>query len=86
MFAVVNHLHLTIPVEQLRQGVEDEAIPLLAAVEGFRGFYFVQEAPDRAIVILMWESGESAAKGAQLFGPTWFAKHIAPNLASCWIS
>jgi hypothetical protein len=82
MFAVVNHLHLNIPVDQLRSGLEQEGVPILAKLPGFKGINFVKVADDRAIVILYWDSAASADNGARTFGPTWFARNIAPHLAS----
>jgi hypothetical protein len=82
MYAVVNHLHFSRPADSFKQELEAEGLPLLASLAGFKGFYFVRSAEDRAIVILLWESAETAQLGAQTFGPTWFARHIAPHLAS----
>jgi heme-degrading monooxygenase HmoA len=82
MYAVVNHLHLSKPIDTFQSGLETEGMPLLASLPGFQNFYFVRVAEDRAIVILLWESAEAAERGARTFGPTWFAKHIAPHLAS----
>ena len=82
MFAVVNHLHFTKPVEAFHSSLEAEGLPLLASLPGFHDFYFVRSAEDRAIVIILWDSAEAAEQGARTFGPTWFAKHIAPYLAS----
>jgi heme-degrading monooxygenase HmoA len=82
MYAVVNHLHLSIPVDQIVEGMEREAIPLLKGLPGFQGINLVKVASDRAIVILFWDSAANADNGAKTFGPTWFAKNIAPYLAS----
>jgi hypothetical protein len=82
MYVVINHIHLTVPVEQLRQPLEMECVPILAAQPGFAGFAFVREADDRAVVIIYWESRDAAMNGSRVFGPTWFAQHIAPLLAS----
>jgi hypothetical protein len=82
VFAVVNHLHLSIPVDQLRASVESEGLPLLSSLPGFRGFYFVKAAEDRAIVVILWDNAADADNGAKTFGPTWFATGIAPHLAS----
>lgn len=82
MHAVINHLHFTKPAEEFRAPLEEEGLPLLASLPGFRGFYFVKEAEDRAAVILLWEDAASAQAGARAFGPTWFAANIAPALAS----
>jgi heme-degrading monooxygenase HmoA len=82
MYAVVNHLHLSIPVDQIVGGMEREAIPLLKGLPGFRGINLVKVASDRAIVVLFWDSAANADNGAKTFGPTWFAKNIAPYLAS----
>jgi heme-degrading monooxygenase HmoA len=81
MYAVVNHLHLNIPVDQLRPGIVEEAIPLLASMPGFLDFYFVKVADDRATILLFWDSAANAENGAKTFGPTWFARNIAPYLA-----
>lgn len=82
MYAVTNHLHLTIPVDRLRPGLEQEARSLLENQPGFQGLYFVKNADDQATVILLWETAGDADNGAKAFGPTWFAKNIAPYLAS----
>jgi heme-degrading monooxygenase HmoA len=82
MYAVVNHLHLNIPVEDLVEPLEREGAPLLASQPGFLGFHLVKAGENHAIVVLLWESLEAAQKGAATFGPTWFAKNIAPQLAS----
>lgn len=81
MYAVVNHLHFSSPATDFVPGLQEEGVHILAAQPGFEGFYFVKEADDRGIVIILWASAEAAANGAKVFGPTWFARHIAPNLA-----
>lgn len=82
MHAVVNHLHFSKPVDDFRQAVEQEGLPLLSSLPGFRDFLFVKVADDRAVVILVWQDAASAENGAKVFGPTWFAKNFAPYLAS----
>jgi heme-degrading monooxygenase HmoA len=82
MFAGVNHLQLSKPVDSFRSALEDEGLPILAREPGFRDFYFVRAAEDRAIVIILWDNAEAADRGARAFGPIWFATHIAPYLAS----
>lgn len=82
MFAVVNHLQFTKSVDDLREVVVSGGLPLLQSLPGFQNFYFVKTTPDRAIVILIWQDAASAENGAKTFGPTWFAKHFAPYLAS----
>jgi hypothetical protein len=62
--------------------LEQGGILLIESQPGFRGFYFVKNAEDRATVVLLWESASDADNGAKAFGPTWFAKNIAPYLAS----
>jgi hypothetical protein len=82
MYAVVNHLHFSKPVDELRKAVEEEGLPLLVSLPGFKDLFFVKVAEDRAIVILLWQDAASADSGAKIFGPTWFAKNFAPYLAS----
>lgn len=82
MFAVVNHLVLAKPVDEFREAVQSEGLPLLRTLEGFRELLFIRAAEDHAIVVLVWESGSAAESGAKAFGPTWFAKNVAPFLKS----
>lgn len=82
MHAVVNHLHLTVPVAEVRPTIERELPPVFDGLPGFVRFYLVETAPDRAIAIILWESAETAANGARTIGPSFFAKHVAPHLAS----
>ena len=82
MFAVVNHLHLNVPVEQISSATAQEGLPILKGLPGFQGVNLVKVADDRLIVILYWDSAANAENGAKIFGPTWFAKNIAPHLAS----
>ena len=82
MFAVINHLHFTKPAATFREPLEREGVPILAGLPGFRSFSFVQTAEDRAVVVIFWADGESAANGGRVFGPTWFAANVAPYLAS----
>ncbi len=81
MFAVVNHLHFNKPVDEIRESIMNEGVPILAGLPGFRDFYLVKSAEDRAIVILLWEDGPSAVSGSKVFGPTWFNDNIIPHLA-----
>ena len=82
MYAVVNQLNLSIPVDELRRGLEEEGAPFLASLPGFRDFYLVRLSENLCTVIIFWDSQENAENGARVFGPTWFAQNIAPYLAS----
>lgn len=82
MFAVVNHLHFSKPVDEMGAAVRQEGLAVLSSLPGFRDFYFVKVTDDRAIVIILWEDAAAADSGAKVFGPTWFAKNFAPYLAS----
>ncbi len=80
MFAVVNHLQFSKPVEKFRESLENEWLRLLASNKSFIDFHFVKAADDKAIVLILWEDEESAQSGAKSFGPTWFAKNFKPYL------
>jgi len=80
-YVVINHLHLDIPVDQILDSVREEFVPLLSGLKGFRHYYLVKEAEDRATVLAFYETAEDAANGAADVGPTYFAKHIALHLA-----
>lgn len=82
MYVVINHLHLDIPVDQMLDSVREEFVPLLAGLKGFRNYYLVKEAEDRATVLAFYETAEDAANGAKAIGSTYFAERIAPHLAS----
>jgi hypothetical protein len=78
---VVNHLHLTVPVDELAEVVEREFGPVFRAQPGFERFYLVKADVDHAIVIIVWSDGEAAAAGAAVIGPSLFAAHVIPVLA-----
>ncbi len=82
MFAVVNHLHFSKPVDEFRASVEQEGMPLLAGLPGFRDFKLIKVDEIHAIVIIVWATPADAQSGAAVFGPTWFAQNFAPFLAS----
>jgi hypothetical protein len=82
MFAVVNQLHLSIPVDDLAPKVQAEGFPTLAQYTGFVAGHLVKVADDRCLILLLWESGQAAEAGARQFGPSWFKDNIAPHLAS----
>ncbi len=82
MHAVINHLHLTKPIDDIHESLERDGVPLLAEMPGFEGFMLVKEAEDRAAALIFWDTQEHAINGASKFGPTWFATNIAPFLAS----
>ena len=82
MFAVVNHLDVTKPVDELGVAIEQEGASVLAGLPGFKGFHFVKVDDTHCIVIILWNTPADAQNGAQQFGPGWFAQNIAPYLAS----
>lgn len=82
MFAVVNHLYLSKPVDEFQSAVQSAGLPLLQSLAGFKELHFVKAGDDHAIVILLWENGAAAQAGAAVFGPTWFAQNLAPFLKS----
>jgi hypothetical protein len=53
MYAVVNHLHLTVPVAEIRPAIEREFGPVFDGFPGLRQFSLVETAPDRAIAIIL---------------------------------
>ena len=79
---VVNRLHLTVPVDEIAPVIARELVPALDSIAGFERFYFVKTAEDRADIVIVWSDVEAAAAGAAVLGPTLFAKHLAPILAS----
>jgi len=82
MHAVVNHLHLIKPVDEFRDIVQNEALPLLSNMPGFIGFHFVKVDDYNAIILIIWEDAAAAQAGAKSMGPSWFVPHIKPFLSS----
>ena len=80
MFAVVNHLAFTQPVDSFQDILETDGMPILSAHEGFINFYFIKVDEFNAIVFILWKDADSGMAGAKSFGPTWFAHHIKPYL------
>jgi hypothetical protein len=79
---VVNHLHLTVPVDELATTVAREFELVFRAQPGFERFYLVKVGEDEAIVVIVWADEAAAEKGASVIGPTLFARHLVPLLAS----
>ena len=79
---VVNHLHLTVPVDQLATTVAREFELVFRAQPGFERFYLVKVSENEAIVVIVWADEAAAEKGASVIGPTLFARHLVPVLAS----
>jgi len=82
MFAVVNHLHLNKPADEIAAAMQQEGLPILSRLPGFQDFYFVKVDDSHGIVIILWDTPANAQSGSQTFGPTWFAQNVAPFLAS----
>jgi len=80
MFAVVNHLQFTKPVDEFIDIVQNDGIPILSKHEGFVSFHFVKVDEYSAIVLITWQDAAAAQAGAKSFGPTWFATHFKPFL------
>jgi hypothetical protein len=78
---VVNHLRFSIPVDEVAPTVAERFPAAFDAQPGFHAFYFVKEADDRAVVIIVWDSAEAAAAGSAAIGPTVFDEVIVPSLA-----
>lgn len=79
---VVNHLHLTVPVDDLATVVAREFELIFRAQPGFERLYLVKVDDNEAIVVIVWADETAAANGAAVIGPTLFAKHLIPILAS----
>ena len=60
MFAVINHLHLTLPVDELAVQIQTEGFPVLAQNKGYVSSYLIKEADDRCCVIILWETPADA--------------------------
>ena len=82
MHAVVNHLYLNVSIETIRQSAKHSLLSMFKDIPGFQEFDLLKVAEDHLIVLIFWESLESANHGASIIGPTWFAQNIAPYLKS----
>jgi hypothetical protein len=79
---VVNHMRFNVPVDELVPVVTERFLPAFDAQPGFHAFYFVREADDRAVVVIVWDSPEDAAAGSAALGPTVFNDVVVPRLAA----
>lgn len=82
MFAIINQLHLSKPPHEFLAPIEQELLPVLSSSSGYQSFHLVQVNEDRAIVIILFDSAAEATDATNVIAPTWFAKHVAPHLAS----
>jgi heme-degrading monooxygenase HmoA len=80
MFAVVNHLQFTKPVQEIKVAIEKDGLGFLAAHDGFINFHLVQETEDKAILVIFWKDAESASAGTDSFRAEWFAENLKPYL------
>ena len=80
MYAVVNHLQFNKPVDDFKENVQNEGMPILSKHAGFIDFHFIKVDEFNAIVVIIWEDATSAMAGAKSFGPTWFATNFKPFL------
>lgn len=80
MYAVVNHLQFNKPVDDFKDIVQNDGIPILSKHKGFIDFHFIKVDANNAIVLIFWEDAASAMAGAKSFGPTWFATNFKPFL------
>lgn len=82
MFVVINQLHIPGDIEDILAVIRDEFSSVFNGLPGFKSFDLVKTDADRYTVLIFWETGEDAARGAGIIGPSLFAKHIGPRLAS----
>jgi heme-degrading monooxygenase HmoA len=80
MFAVVNHLHFSKPVDELKEILANEGLPLLSSNPSFGDFHFVKVAEDKTFVIILWQDAASAQAGAKNFGQHGLLKISNPIL------
>ncbi len=80
MYAVVNHLQFNKPVDDFKDKVQNEGMPILSKHAGFIDFHFIKVNEFNAIVVIIWEDAVSAMAGAKSFGPTWFTANFTPFL------
>lgn len=80
MYAIVNHLQFSKPVDDFKEIVLNDGMPFLSTHAGFIDFHFIKVDEYKAIVLIIWDNAASAQAGAKSFGPTWFATHFKPFL------
>jgi hypothetical protein len=78
---VVNHLKLTVLVDDLAEVVDREFAPVFRAQPGFERFLLVRAGSHHAIAVIIWADEAAAAAGASVVGPGLFARHLVPVLA-----
>ncbi|MBF6605793.1 MAG: hypothetical protein IVW53_09465 [Chloroflexi bacterium] len=79
---VLNRLHLSVPVDEIVPTIRALLPDTLDVIDGFEHVYLVKTAEDRVDVIIVWRDEGAANAAAAILGPTLFAKHFAPVLAS----
>jgi quinol monooxygenase YgiN len=82
MYAVVNHLDFTKPVDEFLDKIREDLIPMMKQSAGFIDFHLVKADELKAIVLILWEDAASAQAGAKNIGPNWFVPNIKPFLVN----
>lgn len=79
---VINQLHIPGDIGDILETIRAEFDPVFRGLQGFRTFDLVKTDEEHYTVLIFWETAEDANRGAGVIGPTLFAKHISPRLAS----
>ena len=81
MYVSINHWTFKVPVTEFKIGIENELLPQLAGMSGYRHMYFVQEAEDKGAFVVVWDSQEALKQAEPLLGQGWFGKVAFANAA-----
>lgn len=80
MYAVINQLHFSKPVDELFDLVKNDGMVVLSEYDGFQDFHFVKINEYTALVYILWKDGATAQAAFEAFRPTWFSEHFSPIL------
>lgn len=82
MYAVVNHLHLSMPIgPDVWERAEAELPRRMREVEGFQAFHVIQVADDHLILVIVADSAEVLDRIAGDVGGDWMRENIVRHLA-----
>ncbi len=79
----MNHLHFKEPVDpELFAGVEHDVLPLMKAIEGFRGYHIVKVADDHVVLVILAEDTTALDRLATEAGSPWMTANVLPLLSA----
>lgn len=79
MYAIIQHYQFDRSTDEIRAILQQPAMMMFPAMDGFRGFYFVEDDVDRGMIIMLWATPRDAQAAMSEFG-AWVMAYLQPYI------